>query len=615
MLQPFYQNAPYVFSPLAIQTLVVALGIIVVGVWGLIREQGSQVSIVYFVLTLGIGIWLFAFSWMYSAIDVKLALWWAKVAYVGVALIPAAVYHFGALMMQDYEKSRARVLAAWMFSVLFMTLILTTNIQFESLYAYSWGYYPKSRITSLPFILFFFGVMLVTLRRFATAYRGSAKGTAHKKRAGTLLLGHIVTYLASLDYIASFGIPWYPIGYILIFAFIGISVHSIRRYRFMAITPAFAARQIIDTMNDALIVFDPDGVIRLVNQATCNLFGYHEKEIVNKRPAGGMVNSIVFAEQLESIVRGETVRNQELFYHTRENALQALSLSTSTMLNPAGEPLATVCVVSDITDRKRVEQEREQLITQLQEANRKLQAVDKMKSDFVSIVSHELRSPLTTIKSFIELILMKPNMPEEKRTKFMNTVNTETDRLRRLVNDILDLARIEAGSMKWKMEEVSVEEVIRDAVASMGPLFENKGLHVTTSFDAPLSALTGDRDRLVQVVINLLSNAAKFTPRGGAVHVAVRQERTPDGQIVVAISDTGIGIPKESLELIFEKFQRSGDPSAGAIEGTGLGLAIARQIVEYHGGRIWAESELGKGSTFTFTLPSAGHGAPAQHEL
>jgi len=185
----------------------------------------------------------------------------------------------------------------------------------------------------------------------------------------------------------------------------------------------------------------------------------------------------------------------------------------------------------------------------------------------------------------------------------METLNVEADRLSRLIADFLDLSRIESGSMMWRITSLSMEDVIRNTITNMGPLFEDKGLCLTTTIDSPVAPLSGDHDRLLQVVTNILSNAVKFTPRGGAVHVAVRRETAPRDQIAVAISDTGMGIPAKELELIFEKFRRSDDQVASAIEGTGLGLAIAREIVEYHGGRIWAESAPGSGSVFTFTLP------------
>jgi signal transduction histidine kinase len=245
---------------------------------------------------------------------------------------------------------------------------------------------------------------------------------------------------------------------------------------------------------------------------------------------------------------------------------------------------------------------------QLQEANRKLRDMDKVKSDLVSVVSHELRTPLTTIKAFIELLLLKSGMSHQRKTKLLNTINLEADRLTRLIADLLDLARIEGGAMKWRSEQLNIEDIVQASIASIGPLFESNGIHLTIDIGASLPAISGDPDRLVQVVTNILSNAAKFTPAGGAVHITARREPGPDGRIVVDISDTGAGIPAEDIELIFEKFHRSGDHLTSTTDGTGLGLAISRQIVEYHGGRIWATSERGRGSVFTFTLPFAGRG-------
>ena len=236
---------------------------------------------------------------------------------------------------------------------------------------------------------------------------------------------------------------------------------------------------------------------------------------------------------------------------------------------------------------------------QLEETNRKLQELDRLKSEFVTTVSHELRTPLTTVKAFVELLTMKPDMPELRKTKLITCINGETDRLSRLISDLLDLARIESGSMNWRTETLFIEDVIENTIAVMAPLFEHKGLSVTTAFGASRSAVSGDRDRLAQVLTNILSNAVKYTKTGGAIRIAVHQEAA---QVSVDISDTGVGIPAADLESIFEKFRRSGAEYGNESEGTGLGLSIARQVVEHHGGRIWATSG-GRGSTFSFTLP------------
>ncbi|HUJ16512.1 MAG TPA: ATP-binding protein, partial [Nitrospirota bacterium] len=427
--------------------------------------------------------------------------------------------------------------------------------------------------------------------------------TAQLARARILLSTFSLAYLAALDFVPAFGIDWHPFGYIPIFLFVVIAARSITRYRFKTITPAFAAREITRAMNDGLIVLDPDGVVRLVNQAACGLFSCREQDLVGRRPMSGMTNSQSFAEFLESVVQSGTVHNFEVNDVRGDGSRRTLSLSTSIMRNPAGEALATVCMVNDVTDRKRTEEDREKLIAQLQEANRKLQVLDRMKSDFISVVSHDLRTPLTTIKAFAELIMMRPDMSLEQRSKFVNTINLECDRLKRLITDLLDLARIESGSMSWRVEQVCLKAAVLESITSMGLLFENKGINLTTEFPPSLPAVAADRDRIVQVVTNLLTNAAKFTPPGGVIHVSVSSESAHAEQVAVRISDTGVGIPAEDLELIFEKFRRSGGELTDATSGAGLGLAIARQIIENHGGRIWAESEQGKGSTFTFTLP------------
>ncbi len=240
---------------------------------------------------------------------------------------------------------------------------------------------------------------------------------------------------------------------------------------------------------------------------------------------------------------------------------------------------------------------------ELELANKKLKDIDQMKSDFISIVSHELRTPLTSIKAFTELILIKPRMIPDKRNRLLSIINTESDRLARLINDILDLTKIEAGKLSWHIASVSLRDIILSSVSGIQSLADNKSLAITTSFDDTLPMLYGDRDRLQQVITNILSNSIKFTPQGGSIIISAVTQNVPRHQILVRIRDTGVGVPAKDLDAIFEKFQRSGDLLTTNTEGTGLGLAITKQIVEYHGGRIWAESTPGKGTTLSFILP------------
>jgi CheY-like chemotaxis protein/anti-sigma regulatory factor (Ser/Thr protein kinase) len=184
----------------------------------------------------------------------------------------------------------------------------------------------------------------------------------------------------------------------------------------------------------------------------------------------------------------------------------------------------------------------------------------------------------------------------------LKVVVSEGERLTKLIDDVLDLAKIEAGKLEWHMVDVEVADVVDTATAATASLFEQKGLRLIRELDADLPGVTGDRDRLVQVVINLISNAVKFTESGSVTCRAARR----GGEIVVSVSDTGVGIAPSDQPKVFERFKQVGDTLTDKPKGTGLGLPICREIVEHHGGRIWVESAPGNGSTFLFALPIAG---------
>jgi PAS domain S-box-containing protein len=591
------------FNLQALPPLVTAFAILFLGLIVVIREKGSRVSLLYLGYTLAAFGWMFCASIALLMASEERAFLWMKFATAGVTLIPPSLYHFSTVVLETEKRDRQRVRFAWALSALFLAVTLLTNVLFKGFHHYSWGIYLKFKWPSALFMVYFFAMTAATLRLYWDEYRWSNPNTTRYHRAKEFLIAFSIGYLAMFDFLPAVGVPYYPLSSIPMICMLILVSRAIWRYRLVDITPAFAAQEIIDTMNDALIVLDRDKFIRVVNRATCSMIGCREQDLVGKRPADALASCREFAEKLESITGSESVCNLEVTCHPQDGIERTISVSTSVMRNPGGERVATVCLLNDITGRTRAKEERERLITQLQEANEKLQSIDKVKSNFISMVSHELRTPLTTIKAFIELLLVKPKMPEGQKVKLMSTINTEADRLSRLINDLLDLARIESGSIKWKVEELCLVSLIRNVITSMTPLFEKKRLLLTTAFDSRLSRVRGDRDRLVQVVTNILSNAVKFTARGGAIHVAVRQEEDPGARIVVEISDTGSGILAADLELIFEKFHRSDDKMSAETEGTGLGLAISREIVEHHGGRIWATSTYGKGSVFTFTLP------------
>ena len=238
--------------------------------------------------------------------------------------------------------------------------------------------------------------------------------------------------------------------------------------------------------------------------------------------------------------------------------------------------------------------------SQVRALNRQLEDLDRQKDDFMSSVTHELRTPLTSIRAFAELMRDDPDMAAEQRQQFLGLVVGEAERLSRLVNQVLDMAKIESGHAEWRNDEIDLRELVAHAVQTTAEVFRERGALVTVQQPDTVPLLHADRDRLLQVLLNLLSNAAKFVPAGsGRVEVLL----TTDAQAArVEVCDNGPGVPVDQQQLVFEKFRQGGD-AANRPQGTGLGLPISRQIVEHFGGRMWLRSAPGQGACFGFELP------------
>jgi Na+/proline symporter/signal transduction histidine kinase len=239
---------------------------------------------------------------------------------------------------------------------------------------------------------------------------------------------------------------------------------------------------------------------------------------------------------------------------------------------------------------------------ELEDANRRLQELDRLKSEFVSTVSHELRTPLTSIRSLSESLLAGGDVPRARQEQFLAIIVQESQRLSRMINQLLDLSRIEAGKMEWRMETLDLSEVVAHTVQAQRALFDGHRIDLVTSTLDGSVRILADRDKIIQVLTNLLSNAAKFTPAGGRVSVRTFPE---DGRAIVEVEDTGVGIPPDQMDKIFEKFRQVGDRLTAQSEGAGLGLPISRHIVEYHGGSLTVRSAPGRGSCFRMALPLA----------
>ena len=243
----------------------------------------------------------------------------------------------------------------------------------------------------------------------------------------------------------------------------------------------------------------------------------------------------------------------------------------------------------------------ERATQELREANDKLKSLDRLKDDFMSSVTHELRTPLTSIRAFAELMRDDEGMDAEQRQRFLDIIVTETERLTRLVNQVLDMAKIEAGAAEWHNAEVDLTALLQQAASSMAESFREREIALECLWAPAPVMVWGDADRLTQVVLNLLSNAAKYAPRQlGVVSLALQVR---GGEVVVSVRDNGPGVPPDQQAKVFEKFRQVDGDEHYRPGGTGLGLPISREIVQHLGGRLWLESEPGQGACFAFALP------------
>jgi Na+/proline symporter/nitrogen-specific signal transduction histidine kinase len=277
---------------------------------------------------------------------------------------------------------------------------------------------------------------------------------------------------------------------------------------------------------------------------------------------------------------------------------EALSLEdVRAMLDEASQ----IIVYSHRLEQK--SQELERATAELREANERLTELDRLKDDFVSTVSHELRTPLTSIRAFSEILHDNPALDVAERTRFLNIVIKETERLTRLINQILDVSKLESGRAEWHESLIDLRDVVEDTIAATSQLFRERDVRLVRHLPEDAPRVVADLDRIVQVVVNLLSNAVKFIEPGrGLVEITLSEER---GFVRVDVRDNGPGVHPAEQEVIFDKFRQAGDPLTGKPQGSGLGLHISRRIVEHFGGRMWVSSRPGEGACFSFTLPRA----------
>lgn len=347
-------------------------------------------------------------------------------------------------------------------------------------------------------------------------------------------------------------------------------------------------RSVYENSLDGIVISDPNTIILTVNDAYCAMTGYSSEELVGQKTnviRAGITPRETF-NQMWHALRNEGKWVGELINRRKDGDLWWSYISITRILGADGEVAAYVGIARDITERKKMEDA--------------LRDMDRMKSEFIATVSHELRSPMTSIKGSLGLALAGAAGPVgEDLRDLLGIAQNNIERLIGLINDILDLSRGDAGKLSLHITPVDLKQVVSRTVSELYPLAAQKSVRVAVALPEVLPEVAGDQDRLSQVLVNLISNAIKFSDADSQVTIGAEDTGK---SVLVWVRDEGVGINREDLPKVFERFHRVDNGDNRRTGGTGLGLAICRAIIQEHGGEIWADSEPGKGSTFSFTL-------------
>ncbi|MCP4020261.1 MAG: PAS domain-containing protein [Desulfobacteraceae bacterium] len=364
-----------------------------------------------------------------------------------------------------------------------------------------------------------------------------------------------------------------------------IALENLRLYDKIKSSQAYL-QNMVESISNGIMAIDMEGKVTLINRNTTAILGIKTRQIIGRHYMdflkGGLkkeVNKI--HKEIQS--KGYAVESM-VSYRPYKEVQITVGITASLLTDQNKETIGTIVVFRNMSASTEI---------------KRLTRLDKMKSEFVSNASHELRTPLSIIKSYTEALLTQVEHEDiETREHFLSVIDSETDHLTGIVSNFLDVSRIESGTYGLDYSQFSLKELVNSVIVRFKAKLTN--IDIFTDFKGDTHVLDADEDKIREVLINLIANSVKFSPTGGIVSITVLER---DKSVICSISDTGIGIPKDQLPFIFDKFFRVDNSDTYEIEGTGLGLSIVKHIVESHGGSMVAESILGKGSVFTFSLP------------
>jgi PAS domain S-box-containing protein len=584
----------------ALTSLLASFIAMFMGFYVLIFGSKGLINRVFFVFCLFVAYWAFVEYGLRQATTHEAAYSWAMSNFLWPIAI-ALLLHFVLVFTEKAKwfENRLTYLVIYLPPIIISFLQMSTGMFTPDVLKTYWGWtYLVPHLNLVVLLCRYIWPMLIVFVNFCFCvdYYLRASGFTKKGQAMFIMLGVMVVSVLGIATEVLFPLINIRVPEMTITGFVVCTMcfgYAIRKYELFVLTPEAAASNILETMTDSLIMFDPFGVIITVNKAALNSLGYKENELVGQ--SAEKVFGSGTKELINSMIKQGTISNQEIIYYTKDCKPIPVLFSGSAVKGADKSIAGIVGIARDITERKRMEDE-------LVKAKQAAETASQAKSEFLANMSHELRTPLNSIIGFSEVLFDQSFGPlNDKQKDYVNDVIESGKHLLSLINDILDLSKIEAGKMELSLHVFSLKELLEGSLILIKEKAIKHNISLLTEIGDEVGPIKADERKIKQIIFNLLSNASKFTPDGGKV--GIRAKRLGE-MMEVSVWDTGVGINKSDQSKLFEEFQQIENPYTNKVEGTGLGLALVKKYVLLHGGKIWVESE-GKdqGTTFTFTVP------------
>lgn len=567
------------------------------------RRRPTEGALAFALLMAAAAEWALAYALSLISDGAALKLFWIRVRYLGIVIVPGAWFTFALFQTGHGKWVTQRSLILLTIEPLLILLLVWTN-EWHRLY---WvdvtleQVGPFTLIEAIPgvfywvhvaysYLLIICGSVLLIQMVVRSPHLYRWQSLAVLFGAVGPLIGDVLSTFGLLSYLSWLDLtPFF-------FTLTGLAMSwAFFRFRLLDIVPV-ARDAVIESMSDGVLVLDAENRIVDINPVTEGIINRAASEIIGQPAERALSQWPALVERYRSVPETHT----EIC--VGEGVVRAyFDLRISPLRDWRRRLTGRLIVLRDVTKRKEMEKA-------LQEAKEAAEATNRAKNEFISIVTHELRSPMSAIHGSATLLADEGAGPvNEEQAEFLEVIETNTRRMITLVMDLNDVSRIESGRLHLRLGAVSLTKVAEEVVRSVQPKIEEKALTLNLQIADGLPLVWGDRVRLAQILTNLVSNACKFTPEGGKITICAQciTEGSSSKDVCVSVEDNGLGIKHADQAKIFGKFFRAMDKKVSEIPGSGLGLSITKSLVEMQRGRIWFESEYGRGSTFYFTVPVA----------